>query len=100
MEEPELKAEDWHMIIKTIFHKKHIFVTILVGGGLTLRPDIIEVFCKEMSNRICVVTSATFPLKRYNGPYFYWVSIDGTENIHDRIRGKGSYAKPKKNVLD
>ena len=99
-EEHDLTAEDWRRIIKTTFHKKHIFVTTLVGGEPTLRPDIIEVFCKEMPHRVCVVTNATFPLKRYDGLYFYWVSIDGTENVHDTIRGEGSYAKTKKNILD
>jgi MoaA/NifB/PqqE/SkfB family radical SAM enzyme len=53
-----------------------------------------------MPDRICVVTNATFPLKHFDGLYFYWVSMDGTEEVHDRIRGKGSYAKTKKNMLD
>ena len=99
-EEHDLTVEDWRMIIKTTFNKKHIFVTTLVGGEPTLRPDIIEVFCREMPHRVCVVTNATFPLKRYNGLYFYWVSMDGTEKVHDSIRGVGSYAKTKKNILD
>src|ERR687894_456927 len=99
-EEHDLTAEDWRRIIKTTFNKKHIFVTTLVGGEPTLRPDIIEVFCKEMPQRVCVVTNATFPLKRYDGLYFYWVSMDGTEKVHDSIRGKGSYAKTEKNIID
>ena len=32
--------------------------------------------------------------------YFYWVSLDGTEEVHDQIRGAGSYSKNKKNVYD
>lgn len=96
----DLLAEEWRKIIKDTFNKKHIFITTLVGGEPTLRPDIIEVFCKEMPNRVCVVTNATFPLKRFDGLYFYWVSMDGTEEMHDRIRGKGSYAKTKKNIMD
>jgi MoaA/NifB/PqqE/SkfB family radical SAM enzyme len=99
-EEHDLTAEDWREIIKTTFHKKHIFVTTLVGGEPTLRPDIIDVFCKEMPHRVCVVTNATFPLKRYDGLYFYWISMDGTEKVHDTIRGEGTYAKTKKNILD
>jgi MoaA/NifB/PqqE/SkfB family radical SAM enzyme len=42
----------------------------------------------------------TFPLRRYEGLYFYWVSLDGTEKVHDSIRGKGAYDKTKKNILD
>ncbi len=99
-EKQDMTVEDWRKIIKDIFNKQHIFITTLVGGEPTLRPEIIELFCKEMPKRICVVTNGTFPLKQYDGLYFYWVSMDGTEEVHDSIRGKGSYAKTKKNILD
>jgi sulfatase maturation enzyme AslB (radical SAM superfamily) len=99
-EEQDMTVEDWRKIIKEKFNKQHIFVTTLVGGEPTLRPDIIELFCKEMPRRVCVVTNATFPLRRYDGLYFYWVSVDGTEEVHDKIRGKGAYAKTKKNIMD
>jgi MoaA/NifB/PqqE/SkfB family radical SAM enzyme len=95
-----MSVEDWRRIIREKFNKQHIFVTTLVGGEPTLRPDILEVFCEMMPKRVCVVTNATFPLKRYDGLYFYWVSMDGTEAVHDSIRGKGSYAKSKKNIMD
>ena len=99
-EEQDMTVEDWRKIIKDVFKKNHIFVTTLVGGEPTMRPDIIELFANEMPKRVCVVTNATFPLRRFENLYFYWVSMDGTEAIHDSIRGKGSYAKTKKNVLD
>ena len=100
-EEKDLSAEQWRQIIKSCFKIRHrIFFVTLVGGEPMLRPDIIEVFCKEMPKRVCVVTNGTFSLKRYDGLYFYWVSIDGTEKIHDSIRGKGAYSKTRMNVLD
>jgi Fe-coproporphyrin III synthase len=99
-EEQDMSVEDWRRIIREKFNKQHILLTTLVGGEPTLRPDIIEVFCKEMPRRVCVVTNATFPLRRYEGLYFYWVSLDGTEKVHDSIRGKGAYDKTKKNILD
>jgi MoaA/NifB/PqqE/SkfB family radical SAM enzyme len=99
-QEQDMSVEDWRRIIREKFNKQHILLTTLVGGEPTLRPDIIEVFCKEMPRRVCVVTNATFPLRRYAGLYFYWVSLDGTEKVHDSIRGKGAYDKTKKNILD
>jgi sulfatase maturation enzyme AslB (radical SAM superfamily) len=99
-EEQDMTVEDWRKIIRNVLNKQHIFITTLVGGEPTLRPDIIELFCKEMPKRVCVVTNGTFPLKHYDGLYFYWVSMDGAEEVHDRIRGKGSYAKTKKNIMD
>ncbi len=53
-----------------------------------------------MPRRVCVVTNGTFPLPRFENLYFYWISLDGTEEIHDSIRGKGSYAKTRKNIFD
>src|SRR5581483_3432823 len=99
-EEQDMSVDDWRKIIGTTFRKHHLINTTLVGGEPTLRPDIIQLFCDEMPRRVCVVTNATFPLKRYDGLYFYWVSIDGTEKVHDSIRGEGTYAKTKKNILD
>jgi organic radical activating enzyme len=96
----DLSAEDWRQIIRRTFKKHHVFNVTLVGGEPTMRSDIIQVFCEEMPKRICVVTNGTYPLKRFENLYFYWVSLDGTEKIHDSIRGKGSYAKTKQNILD
>lgn len=99
-EEQDMSVDDWRRIIRDVFNKQHIFVTTLVGGEPTLRPDILEAFCEMMPQRVCVVTNGTFPLKRYEGLYFYWISLDGTEKVHDNIRGKGSYEKTKKNIMD
>ena len=99
-EQQDMSVAEWRNIIEEKFNKPHIFITTLVGGEPTLRPDIIELFCCKMPKRVCVVTNGTFPLKRYDGLCFYWVSLDGTEQVHDCIRGKGAYARTKKNILD
>ncbi len=99
-EPDELGTEDWREIIKQTFKKHHVYVVTLVGGEPMMRQDIIKVFCDEMPRRVCVVTNGTYPLTRFDNLYFYWVSLDGTEQVHDSIRGKGAYSKTKKNVLD
>ncbi|MGA9149905.1 MAG: radical SAM protein [Candidatus Nitrosopolaris sp.] len=99
-ENNEMGTEKWREIIKKTFKKQRIFVVTLVGGEPTLRPDIIQVFCEEMPKRVCVVTNGTYPLKRFENLYFYWISLDGTEKVHDRIRGEGSYSKTRQNILD
>lgn len=99
-ENDELTVEQWKEVIETKFKKNHIFNITLVGGEPTLRPDIIELFVKEFPKRVCIVTNGTYPLQKYNDLYFYWVSIDGTKEAHDSIRGKGTYASIRKNILD
>ena len=96
----DLSAEQWRQIIRKTFKKQHIYIVTLVGGEPTMRPDIIQVFCEEMPRRVCVVTNGTYPLKRFENLYFYWISLDGTEEVHDSIRGKGAYAKTKQNILE
>ncbi|MDW0205445.1 MAG: radical SAM protein, partial [Nitrososphaeraceae archaeon] len=99
-ENNELSAEDWRTIIKNTFKKQRLFGVTLVGGEPTMRPDVIEVFCQEMPGRVCVVTNGTFPLKRFENLYFYWVSLDGTEKVHDSIRGQGTYGKTRDTILE
>ncbi len=99
-ENEELTVEQWKKVIDEKFKKKHVFMITLVGGEPTLRPDIIELFAKEFPRRICVVSNGTFPIKHYKGVYFYWISIDGTKEVHDKIRGNGAWDKTRNNVLD
>jgi Fe-coproporphyrin III synthase len=96
----DLDAEQWREIIRNTFKKQRVYIVTLVGGEPTMRPDVIEVFCEEMPRRVCVVTNGTYPLKRFENLYFYWISLDGTEVVHDKIRGEGSYAKTRQNVFD
>lgn len=95
-----LTVNQWKEVIDEKFKKNHVFLITLVGGEPLLRPDVIELFGKEYPNRVCVVSNGTFPLKKIPGVYFYWISIDGSQKIHDSIRGNGAYDKTKKNILD
>ncbi|MDE1727004.1 MAG: radical SAM protein [Thaumarchaeota archaeon] len=99
-ENEELTVEQWKKVIDEKFKKNHVFIITLVGGEPTMRPDVIELFVKEFPKRICIVTNGTFPLKRYENLYFYWISIDGTKDIHDKIRGNGAWDKTRKNAID
>ena len=92
--------EQWKKVIDEKFKKNHVFIITLVGGEPTLRPDVVELFINEFPKRVCLVTNGTMPLKKYDKIYFYWISIDGTEKIHDKIRGPESYKTTKKNIID
>ncbi len=99
-ENEELTVEQWNKVIDEKFKKNHVFVITLVGGEPTMRPDVIELFVKKFPKRICIVSNGTIPLKRYKDLYFYWISIDGTKEIHDKIRGNGAWDRTRKNVTD
>ena len=99
-ENEELSVEQWKKIIDEKFKKRHIFIVTLVGGEPMMRPEVVELFVKEFPKRACVVTNGTYPLPHFKNIYFYWISIDGTEKIHNEIRGEGAWAKTRKNVID
>ena len=99
-ENEDLTVEQWRKIIDEKFKKQHVFIITLVGGEPMLRPDVVELFVNEFPKRICVVTNGTFPIPYLKDIYFYWISIDGTEKIHNEIRGDGTWAKTRENVID
>ncbi|MEM4275394.1 MAG: radical SAM protein [Candidatus Nitrosocaldaceae archaeon] len=98
-EETSLCVEEWRRIIRSMLKGKVIHVGI-VGGEPLLHMDLVKVFCEEMPRHVSVVTNGTLPLQRLEGLYFYFVSIDGNRDVHDQIRGKGSYDRTKKNIFD
>lgn len=99
-ESEELTKQQWKKVIEEKFKKHHIYMVTLVGGEPLLRQDVVELFAEEFHRRVCVVTNGTFPIPNILGIYFYWVSIDGTKNVHDIIRGNGSWDKTRENVIN
>lgn len=99
-ENKELTVEQWKKIIDEKFKKQHVFIVTLVGGEPMMRPEVVELFVKEFPKRACVVTNGTYSIPNLKDIYFYWISIDGTEKIHNDIRGDGTWTKTRKNVID
>lgn len=69
-----------------------------VGGEPLLRKDVIGGL-KGLFKTNLIVTNGTIPLPDWNDVSYY-ISVDGTEDVHDEIRGKGVYSRLKKNVTD
>ncbi|MGD2106408.1 MAG: radical SAM protein [Nitrosopumilaceae archaeon] len=99
-ENEELSLDEWKKIIHEKFKKNNVFMVTLVGGEPLMRPDVVELFVKEFPKRACLVTNGTYPLPYFKNIYFYWISIDGDQETHDKIRGEGSWMKTRKNVID
>lgn len=95
----ELTPGQWRTIIREKFKKARIFRVALTGGEPLLRPEVIEIFNEELQNKVIAVTNGTLPLIDFSGVKYY-VSVDGTEKIHDMIRGTNVHKKVKKNVKD
>lgn len=96
---PELSIEEWISRIEAMQKGRGAFFSCTwVGGEPLLRQELIERGRRFFrSNR--VVTNGTFPFPNWEDVEFH-VSVDGTEKLHDAIRGTGCYAKIKKNISD
>jgi len=95
----ELTDEEWLAHIETMQKgRKPFYSCTWVGGEPLLRAKLIDKGRRYFkSNR--VVTNGTIPLPSWPDVEFH-VSVDGTEALHDEVRGKGTYAKIKKNIFN
>jgi MoaA/NifB/PqqE/SkfB family radical SAM enzyme len=95
----ELSADEWRNVVREKFIKNGVVSISLTGGEPLLRPDVIEAIISEMGWRyVTVVTNGTLPLIDFGVGYF--ISIDGTESVHDAIRGMKIYGRVRQNVRE
>jgi len=96
---PELPIEEWLRRIEAMQRGRAAFFSCTwVGGEPLLRRELIDLGRRFFrANR--VVTNGTLPLPEWTNVEFH-ISIDGTEELHDAIRGNGCYAKIKKNAAE
>lgn len=71
------------------------------GEPLMAKRLLLEGF-KILGKNNTVITNGTIPLPNWHAQYnvHFGVSIDGTELLHNQIRGERSYQKTKKNILN
>jgi len=97
----ELETDELFAILDTIaedFDASRIFVSI-TGGEPLLRPDLFAVVRRmtDLGLRSCIVTNGTLLGEREAaclveaGMRTVSVSIDGDEETHDAVRGRGTY---------
>jgi Fe-coproporphyrin III synthase len=67
-----------------------------VGGEPLLRREVIE-RCRRFFPYNIVVTNGMLPLPSWPDVHFF-VSVDGTREAHEAIRGQGSYERIKRNA--
>jgi MoaA/NifB/PqqE/SkfB family radical SAM enzyme len=96
----ELSNEEWIKIFK-YYKKLGTKIAILTGGEPTLRTDLIEEAIKIFSS-VQVVSNGVMKLPRFKGQKQpkYWVSIDGTKETHNKIRGAKVFNKVLENIRE
>lgn len=93
----ELTDEEWLAKIETMQKgPKPFYSCTWVGGEPLLRRQLIE-RGRELFKANRVVTNGTLPLPDWPDVEFH-ISVDGTEELHDKVRGRGTFAKIKQNI--
>jgi len=96
----ELSDDEFIKFFK--YHRKLGTKTaILTGGEPTLRMDVIREAIKIFPT-VQVVSNGVIKLPRFNGykQPKYWISIDGTKDTHDKIRGAKVFDKVITNIQE
>lgn len=89
----ELSFTEWKTIIDDLY-KKGVTVVAVEGGEPTLHKDssCIVDYIKKRGLFCIYVTNGTRDISHIE-PDVFWISIDGMEQSHDTIRGKGTFSK-------
>ncbi len=96
----DLTLIEWKDVVDDL-HRRGITVIALEGGEPTLYPeasDLVE-YIKDKGMYCIFITNGIMDISHIN-PNVFWISIDGMEECHDRIRGKDTFKKAIKTVRD
>jgi len=102
--EGELTTEEWKGVFADIANTVgSVPIVGFTGGEPTLRKDLSELMSSAeemlMPDHIVLNTNASNPegvielFHRISGDKIFFIPVEGDEQIHDEIRGAGSYRK-------
>jgi MoaA/NifB/PqqE/SkfB family radical SAM enzyme len=95
----EIGTDEWKLIIDDLA-KRGVRIFAFEGGEPTLRRDL-QVLLDHARSRggyTILATNATTRMPLYR-PSAFSVSIDGPRDIHDRVRGAGTYDRMRANLV-
>ena len=101
---PELDTEEIKRLM-VYFRKKGVVFWTFTGGEPLTRPDIggLVNFAKKLFPLVSLTTNGTLLKQRFNeikAIDYLTVSLDGPEEINDKIRGEGVFKKAVKGIKE
>lgn len=94
----ELDADEFLSGLRTLKDRHNIMSMGWCGGEPLYRTEVVEEGAK-MFKLNQLFTNGTLPIPEVPG-LLPFVSLDGTRDVHDDVRGKGTYDKIMANVKD
>lgn len=95
----ELTLHKWKKIIDDLY-RKGITVIAVEGGEPALHPDAAHIvdYIKKKGLFCIFISNGTRDLS-YINPDVFWISIDGMQECHDKIRGQGTFNKVIQTIM-
>ncbi len=84
--------------VERIRDRHGLYAMLWMGGEPMLRWRLLERGVKLFSRNI-ITTNGTVPLRDFGPDVTYVVSLDGPEDLNDRVRGEGVFQRVRKNLL-
>jgi sulfatase maturation enzyme AslB (radical SAM superfamily) len=95
----QMSDEEWIARIERLKKEHpHLIHATWVGGEPLMRRELLRKGAKLFDFN-WVVTNGTMPIPDDFDNTTFVVSLDGPEEYHDQIRGKGVYAKARDNIM-
>ena len=96
--EGEIGTDEWKRIIDNLA-ERGVRLFVFEGGEPTLRRDLKQLLdhARARGGYTILATNATMRMNQFR-PSAFSVSIDGPRDIHDRIRGAGTYDRLRANL--
>jgi len=91
LEKEELTVEDYNNIFKKEI-KQGCKTVFLIGGEPTLRMDVIKLAYEYFGRNTSLITNGLIKIPD-DMKFPFAVSIDGGKEVHDKIRGKGTWQR-------
>lgn len=96
---PKDKMDDATMLHQLrVLRDKHKIKSMLFMGGEPMIRKALVLEAMELFERSSIVTNGTYGIPSVPG-HLVTVSLDGPEEMNDRIRGKGVFQKVKESVF-
>ncbi len=95
-----LTLSEWKTIVNGLY-QRGVSVIAVEGGEPTLHPEVSEIvqYIRSKGVYCIVITNGTRNISLIE-PDAFWISIDGMEESHDRIRGRGIFRNLMNTVMD
>ncbi|BDU51266.1 radical SAM protein [Haliovirga abyssi] len=94
-----LSTQEWKSKLLEL-KKSGIKIVVFEGGEPTLRKDIKEIinYSKLLKLYTITITNGVNDFSHINSDTV-WISVDGTKEFHEKVRGENIYNIIKKNIL-